>query len=191
MSSLYHPRLKELTKHDVKRLSLKGKDRHAKVVYICDGSTCDLAFYLDEEKDKLVKFKCNMSGYDASKLSEASSALARDYLAYLCTGGDVVEPADFCDRGMLSKKDMQKKLGQSKRLVLAEFGRNGKDGRPVVTMYQTLPRGHPPPAKRDKGSINDVMTTFVDELEQRELISSQSQDWSESSSDSTSDMTLC
>ena len=181
MSSLYHPRLKELTKHDVKRLSLKGKDRHAKVVYICDGSTCDLAFYLDEEKDKLVKFKCNMSGYDASKLSEASSALARDYLAHLCTGGDVVEPTDFCDRGMLSKREMQK------RLVLAEFGRNGKYGRPVVTMYQTLPRGHPPPAKRDKGSINDMMTTFVDELEQGELISSQSQDWSESSTDSNSD----
>ena len=182
MSSLYH-----LTKHDVKRFSLKGKDRHAKVVYIYDGGTCDLAFYMDEEMDKPVKFKCDMSGYDVSKLSEASSAVARDYLAQLCTGGDAVEPTDFCDRGMLSKRDMQKKLDQSKRLVLAEFGRNGKYGRPVVTMYQTLPRGHPPRAKRDKGSINDMMTTFVDELEQRELISSQSQDPPESSSDSTSD----
>lgn len=102
-------------------------------------------------------------------------------------GRGVIEPADFCDRGMLSKRDMQEKLDESKRVVLAEFGRNGRYGRPVVTVYQTLPRGHPPPAKRDKGSINDMMTTFVDELEQRELISSQSQDPPESSSDSTSD----
>ena len=95
MSSLYHPRLKELTKHDVKRFSLKGKDRHAKVVYIYDGSTCDLAFYPDEEKDKLVKFKCNMSGYDASKLSEASSAVARDYLAHCVREGMSSNPQIF------------------------------------------------------------------------------------------------
>ena len=71
---------------------------------------CDM----DEEMDKLMKFECNMWGYDASKLSEASSALARDYLAHLCTGGDVVEPADVCDRGTLSKRDIQKKLDKAR-----------------------------------------------------------------------------
>ena len=156
--------LKNLKDKDVERFTLKGEEKYAKVVSIYDGDTLDLAFYQDDEMNDLVRYKCRMSGYDAPEMDEEDGELTRDYLAHLCTGGDDVEPADFQgENDMLSKGDLQKKLDQNKRLVFAEFGREGKYGRPVVALSQTSSRGNPP--KKGK-SINDMMTKFVHELDQ-------------------------
>ena len=105
-----------------------------------------------------------MSGYDAPEMDEEDGELSRDYLAHLCTGGDDVEPAEFKDQNdILNKGDLQKKLDQNKRLVFVEFEREGKYGRPVVTLYQTSSRGNPPKIGK---SITDMMTKFVNELDQ-------------------------
>ena len=160
---------------DVKRFTLKGKERYAKVVSIYDGNTLDLAFYQDDLTCRFFRFKCRMSDYNAPEMDEESGELTRDYLAHLCTGGDDVEPVDFkAQNDMLSKGDLQKKLDQNKRLVFAVFERERKYGRPVVTLYQTSSRGNPPNVLIEK-SINDMMTKFVHELDQ---------DSSETSSDS-------
>lgn len=177
---MYRPKLKKLKKDDVKRFSLKGKERYAKVVCIYDGGACDLAFYLDDnEIDNVVKFKCTMSSYSAPKLQETNGALARDYLCHLCLGRDVVEPVDFCDQnGTLSKTDLQERLDQNERLVYAKFERKDEYGQPRVTLHQTSLKGHPP---RIKESINDMMKKFVDELERLDQYSSESNsgsDWS-------------
>ena len=173
MNSMYHPKLKELKKDDVKRFSLEGKERYAKVVSIYDGRTFDLAFDLDDNKiENAVKFKCIMSGYNAPKLDETNGAIARDYLAHLCMGGDTVEPADFCDQnGTLSKADLQEQTDRNKRLVYAKFKENDQYGQPIVTVHQTSLKGHPP---RVKKSINDMMTNFVEELELLDQYSSES-----------------
>ena len=76
-------------KHDgVKRFTLKGKEKFAKVPTVHDGDTCDVAFYAgellsddstdsdsdtdnsdssntDKLESKFVRYKCRMSGYDA------------------------------------------------------------------------------------------------------------------------------
>ena len=175
MKSSYHSSLKNLKSNSVKRFTLKGKVKYAKVVSLYDGDTCDLAFYLDDDRKYLVRYKCRMSGYDAPELEETNGELTRDYLVHLCTGGDA---DNFHHRNKtLTEEGLQKKLDKSKRLVWAKFRREGKYGRPVVVLYQTSTRGNPPQVK-DSNSINDMMTTFVDELEESD------QDSSESSSNS-------
>ena len=174
MSSSYYSSLKNLTHDSVERFTLKGEKKFAKVVSMYDGDTCDLAFYRDDEMDNLVRYKCRMSGYDAPELDDIDGELTRDYLSHLCAGGDAVEPEDFRDEnGALTKDDLQEELDNSSRLVYAEFGREGKYGRPVVTLYQTTTKGNPPQIKL--GSINDMMKQFVERLDQ---------DSSESNSDS-------
>ena len=166
MNSSYHSSLKNLKSDDVERFTLKGKEKYAKVVSIYDGDTCDLAFYLDDDRNYLVRYKCRMSAYNAPKLKETNGELTRDYLAHLCTGGKAVEPENFRDQNETqTKDDLQEKLDKSKRLVYAKFGREGKYGRPVITLYQTYTTGNPPRVK-NSNSINAMMTTFVDELEE-------------------------
>ena len=153
--------LADLKDEDVKRFTLKGKEKYAKVVSIFDGDTLDLAFY--NEMKHFVRYKCRMSGYDAPEMDEENGKLARDYLAHLCTGGDVVKPVDF-QNGILSKDQLQTKLDKNKTLVRAEFGREGKYGRPVVTLYK---RGVF--LLRREESINHMMTKFVEELDSLDL----------------------
>lgn len=166
--------LRNLKGNEVQRFTLRGERKHAKVASIYDGDTLDLAFYRDDKMKHLVRYKCRMSGYDAPEMDEEDGELTRDYLAHLCTGGKVFKPVDFQNvNGILSKDQLQTKLDQSNRLVFAEFGREGKYGRPVVVLYQTSSRGNPP--KIETELINDMMTKFVHELDQ---------DSSETSSDS-------
>ena len=168
MNSLYKPSLKNLKEDSVERFTLKGEERYAKVVSVYDGDTLDLAFYQDDEVDNPIRYKCRMLGYDAPELDEINGELTRNYLAHLCTGGVAMKPADFRDQnGTLTKDDLQKKLNKSKRLIYAEFEREGKYGRPVVTLYQTSPRGNPPRVrnKEEEDSINTMITEFVNELD--------------------------
>ena len=155
--------LADLKDEDVKRFTLKGKEKYAKVVSIFDGDTLDLAFY--NEMKHFVRYKCRMSGYDAPEMDEENGKLTRDYLAYLCTGGDVVEPVDFEKKnGISSKEDqLQTKLDKNKTLVIAQFGREGKYGRPVVTLYKPWTTGSLKCEKSMK--INDMMTKFVQKLD--------------------------
>ena len=151
--------LENLKDKDVKRFTLKGEKQFAKVVSIFDGDTLDLAFY---REDNLVRYKCRMSGYDAPEMDEENGKLARDYLAHLCTEEYVVEPVDF-KNGILSKDQLQTKLDENKTLVIAEFGREGKYGRPVVTLYKIWTTGSLECEKSLK--INDMMTKFVQKLD--------------------------
>ena len=162
-----HSALADLKDEDVKRFTLKGKEKYAKVVSIFDGDTLDLAFY--NEMSRFVRYKCRMSGYDAPEMDEENGKLARDYLAHLCMGGNDVKPVVFKNgNSVLSKDQLQTKLDKNKRLVSAQFGREGKYGRPVVTLYQTSSRGNPPNILLEK-SINDMMTKFVHELDSLDL----------------------
>lgn len=164
MSSSSYSNLKKLKNNSVQRFTLKGKKRYAKVVSIYDGDTCDLAFYEDDQMGNLVRYKCRMSGYDAPEMDEIDGELTRDYLAHLCRGRNAVEPEDFRQQNeILTKDNLQEKLDKSKRLVYTEFGREGKYGRPVVTLYQTSSSGNPPEIK---DSINEMMKKFVKTLDQ-------------------------
>jgi endonuclease YncB( thermonuclease family) len=175
MGSCYHPNLKKLTNDDVKRFTLKGIERYAKVLSVYDGDTCDLLFYQDDEMVKYIRYKCRMSGYDAPELDETPNGkLARNYLVHLCTGGEPTKSAEFLDpNNAWTKEDLQRKLDSSKRLVYAEFGREGKYGRPLAILYQTSSRGNPPD-RVENTSINDLMKQFIDELDRNNQDSSES-----------------
>jgi endonuclease YncB( thermonuclease family) len=137
------------TKDDLPRFTLDGIKAHAKVVSVYDGDTCDVVFYHDG-MEKLVRFKCRLSGYDAPELDEEPQGeLARDYLAHLCMGKDHDE---FDEEIVWNKKDLQKMLDENRNTVYAMFGKQGKYGRPLVTL-KTSPRGT---------CINDLVSDFVD-----------------------------
>ena len=167
MCSCYHPNLKKLKEEDVERFTLKGSERYAKVLSVYDGDTCDVAFYRDEGMTDVVRYKCRMSGYDAPELQNKPDAkVARDYLAYLCAGGDSDDAGNdfFNPKKIWSKEQLQNQLDSSDSLVSAVFGREGKYGRPVVTLYQTSSSGIFAPNIRVTMSINDMMKEFMDQL---------------------------
>ena len=149
--------LKRQTNDSLIRFTLKGKTSLAKVVSIYDGDTCDLAFYLDDQTDNVVRYKCRMSGYDAPELDEPNGEVARNYLAHLCLGQD---PGRLRE---ITKDNLQNKLDNSKTLVFAKFGREGKYGRPVVTLHPTSPRAN---KVIDDIIINNQMAEFLQSLEQ-------------------------
>ena len=140
--------LGKTTKDDLARFTLNGIKAHAKVVSVYDGDTCDVVFYYDKMKD-FVRFKCRLSGYDAPELDEEPEGeLARDYLAHLCMGKIRIP---FDDKKVLDKKDLQKMLDENENTVYAMFGKQGKYGRPLVTL-KTSPRGT---------CINELVSAFV------------------------------
>ena len=114
----------------------------------------------DEVQPKFMRYKCRMAGYNAPELDEPNGELSRDYLAHLCTGG---KPNASFNEAILTNKDLQAKLNESTELVFAEFGREGKYGRPVVTLYQAT-RSQIPGKKKRLPSINDIMREFVEKL---------------------------
>jgi hypothetical protein len=138
------------TKDDLPRFTLDGIKAHAKVVSVYDGDTCDVVFYHDG-MEKLVRFKCRLSGYDAPELDdEPHGELARDYLAHLCMGNI---RSKFDDKGVpWDKKYLQTKLDENKNTVYAIFGKQGKYGRPLVTLNTTESFG---------SCINKLVSDFV------------------------------
>ena len=169
--------LRELEHDDVKRFTLEGKEKFGKVLSVYDGDTCDVAFCTtellsdddssdndmdcssnssDELESTFVRYNCRMASYDAPELGKPNGKLSRDYLAHLCTGGK--PDLDF-DDDILTKKELQDKLNESKALVFAKFAKEGKYGRPVVTLYQT--KGTKTPRKSKQQSINHMMWEFV------------------------------
>jgi endonuclease YncB( thermonuclease family) len=162
MGSLYNPYLKKLTHEHVQRFTLKGIEAYTKVVSVYDGDTCDVIFHHNGD---FVRYKCRLLGYDTPELDdEPSGELARDYLAHLCTGG---KPggSEFLDVNQIwTKQKLQQLLNDNENLVYATFGKQGKYGRPLVTLYQTPPRSTY--ARRaTTQSINDMMKKFVEKLE--------------------------
>jgi endonuclease YncB( thermonuclease family) len=140
--------LGKITKDDLPRFTLNGIKAHAKVVSVYDGDTCDVVFYHDEMK-AAVRFKCRLLGYDAPELDdEPHGELARDYLAHLCMGKI---RSKFNDKGVWDKKNLQKMLDENENTVYAMFGKQGKYGRPLVTL-KTSPRGT---------CINELVSAFV------------------------------
>ena len=128
--------LKEITVSNSKRFTLNGIKGHAKVVSIHDGDTCDVVFY-HEELETFLRFKCRLSGFDAPELNEPKGEITRNYLAYICTGKDLKK---FDEEIVLNKEALQDMLNKSKNTVYAEFGKEEKYGRALVTL-KTSPRG--------------------------------------------------
>ena len=165
MSSCYHSSLKQLTNDNVQRFTLEGTERYAKVVSVYDGDTCDLVFYQDDEMKNVWRFKCRMSNYNAPELNKKPSGeLARDYLAHLCVGGGRGGPSFLNPKGIWTKEQLQQDLNDNNRVVYAVFGRDGKYGRPLATLYQTSAKGNPP---KVQNSINDMMKQFILELDRK------------------------
>ncbi len=162
MSSCYDPSLKQLTNDDVQRFTLKGTERYAKVVSVYDGDTCDLVFYQSNEMENHFRFKCRMSDYNAPELDEEPSGEMPDYLTHLCMGGDSDVHGFSNPEVIWTKEELQQELVDNERLVYAVFGRDGKYGRPLATLYQTSSTGDPPEVEN---SINDMMEQFIHELD--------------------------
>ncbi len=91
-------KLKKLKKEDLERFTLEGLKKQAKVVYVYDGDTVDVAFYRNEE---LVRFNCRLEDVDAPELREANGKLVRDFLAWVCMG---VDPDEFDDTAEIWSK---------------------------------------------------------------------------------------
>ena len=107
-----------------------------------------------------------MSDYNAPELDEEPiGEIARDYLAHLCMGGDSAAAPDYLNpKAIWTKERLQQKLVDNERLVYAVFGRDGKYGRPLATLYQTSSTGDPPEVEN---SINDMMKQFIFELDRK------------------------
>ena len=128
--------LKQMTVSNSERFTLNGEKGHAKVVSIHDGDTCDVVFY-HEQLETFLRFKCRLSGFDAPELDEPKGEETRNYLAHLCMGKD---PKRFNKKIELDKKALQFMLNENKNTVYAEFGKEEKYGRALVTL-KTSPRG--------------------------------------------------
>jgi hypothetical protein len=63
-----------------------------------------------------------------------------------------------------TKQKLQQLLNDNENLVYATFGKQGKYGRPLVTLYQTPPR-RTYARRATTQSINDMMKKFVEMLE--------------------------
>jgi endonuclease YncB( thermonuclease family) len=143
--------LQELKEEDVHRFTLKGEETEAKVVYVYDGDTLDLAFY---RRGELVRYKCRLEDVKAPELREENGKLVRDFLALACMGKD---PYSYDDTTVWRKKRLQVELDNNTNLVYAVFGDFDKYGRALVTLKKS---------SREKKTINDMVTNYVHELEQ-------------------------
>ena len=144
--------LQELKEEDVDRFTLNGEKTEAKVVYVYDGDTLDLAFY---RGDELVRYKCRLEDVKAPELREENGKLVRDFLAWVCMGED---PHNYDDTAEIwSKKQLQDELDKNRNLVYAVFGDFEKYGRALVTLKKS---------SRAKKTINDMVTNYVYELKQ-------------------------
>ncbi len=149
-------KLKKLKEKDLERFTLKGLKEQAKVLYVYDGDTLDVAFYRNEE---LVRFNCRLEDVDAPELREANGKLVRDFLAWVCMGRD---PDEFdVSAEIWSKKQLQQELDTSQHLIYAVFGdfKEDKYGRAPVTL-KTSSRGK---------SINKMVNDFVDNQQEMDF----------------------
>ena len=164
-------KLKKLKEKKIERFSLEGLQTKAKVVYVYDGDTLDVAFYRNNE---LLRFKCRLDDVDAPELRGENRKLVRDFLAWLCMGKD---PDWFDDEEKIwSKSELQDELDSSENLVYAVFGKFDKYGRVLVTLKKT--------SHATTKTINDMVSTYVKKVENMSdsSTSSDSSDTSESSS---------
>ena len=164
-------KLKKLKKENLERFTLEGLKTKAKVVYVYDGDTLDVAFYRNKE---LLRFKCRLQDVDAPELREENGKLVRDFLAWVCMGKN---PDWFDDKAEIwSKSELQDKLDSSEKLVYAVFGELEKYGRALVTLKKTSHAG--------RKTINDMVSAYVKKLENmsESSTSSDTSDTSESSS---------
>jgi endonuclease YncB( thermonuclease family) len=145
--------LQELKEEDLDRFTLKGVKTEAKVVYVYDGDTLDLAFY---REDELVRYKCRLEDVKAPELRAENGKLVRDFLAWVCMG-EYPDNYDDSHTTVWSKKQLQDELDENTNLVYAVFGDFDKYGRALVTLKKS---------SRARKTINDMVTNYVHELEQ-------------------------
>ena len=158
MDQAYDERLETATTDTKQRFTLKGFKRYAKVVSVYDGDTLDLIFYQRRNDKEPIRYKCRMSGYDAPELDEEPyGTRAKYYLAHLCMGETAVTVKDFNQMKPWSsgRTPLEDRL-KNKKLVYAEFDREGKYGRPVVKLFQVDDKRQP-----SKVSINKMMQEFI------------------------------
>ena len=67
-----------------------------------------------------VRFKCRLSGFDASELDEPNGELTRNFLAHLCMGK---ERKKFKKGDVLVKKQLQTMLDKNKKTVYVVFNK--------------------------------------------------------------------
>ena len=104
--------------------------RHAKVVSIYDGDTCDLVIINNR---RLKRFVCRLASINTPELNEGGRARkARDFLGWLSMGKNPVE----WHRGgrSLSVQTLQRRLDDNRTLVQARFQGVGVFGRSLVTL---------------------------------------------------------
>ena len=128
-----------MTDTTVDLFSLEGNNVSAKVVQVYDGDTCDLVF---DYRGELVRYKCRLEGINTAELGKKGAKgrdakgrdakIARNFLAWLCTGNKAEEFDD--NAPAWTKTVLQKWLNESKKLVYAELGGFGDFGRLLVTL---------------------------------------------------------
>ena len=136
-------KLRGMTDTKIARFSLKGNNVSAKVVQVYDGDTCDLVF---DYRGELMRYNCRLKGINTAELRKKRGKvqhdakgrdgnIARDFLAWLCTGYNAKE---FDDKEHIwTKTELQKWLNESEELVYAKLGGFGKYGRLLVTLKRT------------------------------------------------------
>ena len=126
-----------MTDTTVDLFSLEGNNVSAKVVQVYDGDTCDLVF---NYRGEIVRYNCRLEDIDTAELGKKDAKgrdakIARDFLAWLCTGNKAEEFDD--NAPAWTKTVLQKWLNESKKLVYAELGGFGDFGRLLVTLKRT------------------------------------------------------
>ena len=123
----------------VPRFSFKGIEQSVKVVRVVDGDTC---YIVADYYGKLVNLKCRLKGIDCAEMKKGSldvngrpGSVARDFLAHLCTGGEV-RGFDY-SQAPLTKEELERKLNGSRTLIYAILGEFDCFGRVLVTLKKT------------------------------------------------------
>ena len=109
---------------------------------VYDGDTCDLAFCSGR---KIVRYNCRLKDINTAELGKKGAKgcdakgrdakIARDYLAWLCTGNKAEE---FNDKEpALTETELKKWLNESEEFVYAKLGGFGDFGRLEVTLKRT------------------------------------------------------
>ena len=140
-----------MTDTTVDLFSLEGNNVSAKVVQVYDGDTCDLVF---NYRGEIVRYNCRLEDIDTAELGKndakgRDAKIARDFLAWLCTGNKAEE---FDDKwAAWTETELQEWLNDSNKLVYAELGGFGDFGRLLVTL------------KRAKNANNTFNQLLLDE----------------------------
>jgi endonuclease YncB( thermonuclease family) len=125
----------KLVNDDVPKYSLKGKKLTGKVVYVYDGDTVHIVFYI---MNSFVNFICRLDGIDTPELCPKNNNIleknagikSRNYLISKVVN-NLSEPISE----IITKKDIKKICEKSTKLITVNCGDFDKYGRLLVELF--------------------------------------------------------